>query len=484
MTDKLAWFTTAAQEAMAVSHTAAESMGHRQIAPGHLLIALWAVDGSASTTLRALPIKFTTVQQLVTAQYRNRYLSTIYSKTSLSEGAKKVLDFAIAEGSKRGYRKICTGHALLGLLQLRDVALDAFLERIDIGGDGLWRATLNTIKVYSGEADHVVSVNASTGGFLGRLSWAWRQFNGRPTSSSHPPSVQSGGAVPADLQSVVGALTEHEENAWLYDYNANKAERIGNTADAIDAYTTLIRLRPQSPLYYCKRGVVRLKTEQYELALEDLTKVIELTPKDCNAYLNRGIANYKMRRYDDALADFAEGYRLNPQNYDFLSLSGSCYVEQKHFDAALEKYAEIERLDPTYFCHYINRASLYMEAERRDLARAEQDLLEARRLDPNSATVFSSYAWWFYLKGDLVNTIKDAEKSIALDPARYSPYHTMACALRDQGKLAEALAAFKQARDRWPRHPSERFTPYYEETVAFIAAHDNDGQMGNQANAD
>ncbi|MBN2474425.1 MAG: tetratricopeptide repeat protein [Pirellulales bacterium] len=101
-------------------------------------------------------------------------------------------------------------------------------------------------------------------------------------------------------------------------------ERAVTLADCSEA----IRLDPQDPDAYRRRGVVHLREGGYQResgylavrrqrcfqdAIADFTTAIRLNPEDAGTYLWRGTAHKVLGRLERAAEDFSAAIRLNPQ---------------------------------------------------------------------------------------------------------------------------------------------------------------------------
>jgi tetratricopeptide (TPR) repeat protein len=92
-------------------------------------------------------------------------------------------------------------------------------------------------------------------------------------------------------------------------------EHIGRDSDATASYTTCIALTRDLPQFYYRRGMVYLRTKQYDEAAVDFTEALRQVeafsaPARADLYLERALAELALRRPDKALDDLnrAEQY--------------------------------------------------------------------------------------------------------------------------------------------------------------------------------
>ena len=86
----------------------------------------------------------------------------------------------------------------------------------------------------------------------------------------------------------------------------------GQNEESIPAFDLIIRIHPEMPRAYYYRGVAFLRSEQYDLAREDLEKSLELDPESGDTYLQRGLLHHDEGDEQAALDDFNTAIRLAP----------------------------------------------------------------------------------------------------------------------------------------------------------------------------
>jgi tetratricopeptide (TPR) repeat protein len=84
--------------------------------------------------------------------------------------------------------------------------------------------------------------------------------------------------------------------AALYCYSSCESQ-------AIEDFTTLIKLNPEADAYY-NRGVTYYQAKKYQSAIEDLDMVINLDGSNISAYYGRGNAKYQLQDKVGAFEDY------------------------------------------------------------------------------------------------------------------------------------------------------------------------------------
>ena len=153
-----------------------------------------------------------------------------------------------------------------------------------------------------------------------------------------------------ELQRLNYIIAWDDQNADAYYNRGWVYEQIGDPENAEKDYTTAIDIDNSNEDAYFNRGHLYIRSGEYEKAIQDFSEVITLNPESVDAYNNRGNAFFMLGETDSALFDYDTAIDLNPE-------------------------------DPEL---YQNRAVIY--SAKGDRKKAEQDLLEAVRLEDKFST--------------------------------------------------------------------------------------------------
>jgi len=140
------------------------------------------------------------------------------------------------------------------------------------------------------------------------------------------------------------ALTHHKRHMGYSgkdgDYESPELD------NAIDDFTSAIRLNPEDSIAYRRRGDTFCKLDKYDKALSDFEKVIDLAPQDPFAYLSRGNAYHGKKEYDNAISDFDEAVELKPDLAEAYGYRGRTYKALEKKKEAIKDYGKALSLDP------------------------------------------------------------------------------------------------------------------------------------------
>ena len=149
-----------------------------------------------------------------------------------------------------------------------------------------------------------------------------------------------------------------EARAWFSI--ANILQRTNKTTEAIDAFTEVIRLKPDEKTNltsaHFNRANARVLLGHFNAAIADYDKAIDLDDTLPDAYHNRGSAKAELGRFREAIADYDEAIRLQPNNPIFFENRGTARNSLKHYKTAIRDFNDAIRLQPGYAEAYYKRA--------------------------------------------------------------------------------------------------------------------------------
>lgn len=162
------------------------------------------------------------------------------------------------------------------------------------------------------------------------------------------------------------------------------------------------------------QGVLLLKQDKYQEAVDTFTQLILMAPDNPDAYKNRGVAYMKLNQYDLAIADFERTKEIMPDLKGLYSNLGVAWYYKADYPRAIENYDKEISLSPDNHFAWFNRA--ICRAELNETGKSLADINQTLKLSPE-----------FYLalclKGDLhvkLNQPQEArqayERAIEIEP--------------------------------------------------------------------
>lgn len=125
--------------------------------------------------------------------------------------------------------------------------------------------------------------------------------------------------------------------------------------EAIAEYDEAIRLEPQLPVAYYKRGWTYEHIGRCHSAIQDYTEAIRLDPNDFVTYNSRGRTYFHMDQPYRAIQDFDDSIRLHPAAAIYVN-RGDVYLEVGQWELGIRDYDAAIGLDPSHPRAYAGRA--------------------------------------------------------------------------------------------------------------------------------
>ncbi|MGH7320499.1 MAG: tetratricopeptide repeat protein [Candidatus Rokuibacteriota bacterium] len=142
--------------------------------------------------------------------------------------------------------------------------------------------------------------------------------------------------------------TRKAPDTWLPHYALGDALRTrGACAEAIPAYQTARRLRPQEPLVYANLGACLIEVRQFAAADEVLSSALRIDPRSVRAHNNRGVLALLTGNPDEARRHFLEALAHDPRHVSARQNLAALYETTFASPAdALRLCQEIQRIAP------------------------------------------------------------------------------------------------------------------------------------------
>ena len=198
--------------------------------------------------------------------------------------------------------------------------------------------------------------------------------------------------------------------------------------NAIDAYSTAIRLDDKYKNAYFKRGIAYYHIKEYQKAIDDFSETIRLDDKDEMMYYNRGTAYIYIEEYQKAIEDLNKAIRINDKYVHAYHNRGSAYANIKEYQKAIDDFSEIIRLDDKYINAYLNRGITYIDIE--EYQKAIEDLNKAIRLDDKCADAYHERGRAYIFIEEYQKAIDDVSEAIRLDNIFVLGYNSRGYAYR------------------------------------------------------
>ena len=148
-------------------------------------------------------------------------------------------------------------------------------------------------------------------------------------------------------------------------------------------------------------------------------KCREIFPEELNFHNSLGMAYYLKKDFTSAAEIYKDAIQATPDyNAPFLSYLygqlGDTYFRMKETDNAFKAYEEALKYNDKNIL-VLNNYAYYLSLLKKDLSKAERMSALTIKMEPDNATYIDTYAWIFFIQGNLVLAKIYIEQAIAKD---------------------------------------------------------------------
>jgi tetratricopeptide (TPR) repeat protein len=219
---------------------------------------------------------------------------------------------------------------------------------------------------------------------------------------------------------------------------------------ALADFDRALEIRPFNASLHLHRSRVRLAKKDLNGAISDLNEAIALDSGPSEFWCARGMLWTRVQEYEKAIADLNEALKRDQGNVSALVARARAEECTGAVDRALGDYDEALKRAPENASAYESRALLWEHKGEHRRAIADYD--QALRLKPENAR---AYHWrgdaWSALK-EYDRAIEDYDRSLAIAPADAWVYHSRGRTFERSRLYAKALADYERASELDPNY--------------------------------
>jgi tetratricopeptide (TPR) repeat protein len=219
------------------------------------------------------------------------------------------------------------------------------------------------------------------------------------------PKKKDGSTTAAPEKQDAAPATASEKS--LFD-KADAAVDAGDLKEAIEIYSQIVSINPHNADALANRGMIRFYKKEYIEAVADANEAIKYSPKWAYPHYLRGRCSLSLYNYKKAVTDFTRCLQLQDLKNAYL-YRGQANFKLKEYSASLA------------------------------------DLNQAINKDEKNWDAYYWRYWVYSTVKDLESARQDAEMLVKLQPKWGDSFRCLAYINEDQGKVPEAIIAYKQA---------------------------------------
>jgi len=142
----------------------------------------------------------------------------------------------------------------------------------------------------------------------------------------------------------VPPLDSQDADEWLKIGNAHAS--LGQLDEALAAYQTALKIRPDKPAALTNVGVVYYQQGRFDDAVQQLQKALEIDPQDAETQYMLGATYVQQQKLDEAEKSFSTAIELKPDLAAAYTGLGNVQLARKNVDEAVKTLQEATALQP------------------------------------------------------------------------------------------------------------------------------------------
>ncbi len=237
-------------------------------------------------------------------------------------------------------------------------------------------------------------------------------------------------------------LKANPENPQAHGFLGNALKQQGQLDRAAEHYRKAIELEPGKPSARGMLGVILAERGEKDEALSLLREACELAPANYTAQVNLGVNCEQLGRHAEAVESYRRAVELDPKSVVAHVYLASSLVRDKRPDEAVVSFDRAIALNPDDFAAHNNLGILLLEQGR--IEEAVPHLLRAAELNPEAGP-YESLGDALRQSGKLDEAVFYYDKALLQHPDRSQPHANRAACLGTLGKLSDAIEGFRRA---------------------------------------
>jgi Tfp pilus assembly protein PilF len=157
-------------------------------------------------------------------------------------------------------------------------------------------------------------------------------------------------------------------------------------ADAIQAFSEVVKSRPDYADGYTNIGLTNISWEKYGSARASLEKALELSPNNARALYYMARVEREAGHTQEEVADLQKVVAQYPQSRDARRELGVTYYHLQKPEEARAQFEALQAIDPDDATAHYNLALLYSRLGMTDKAAQQAALFATKKVDPNAPT--------------------------------------------------------------------------------------------------
>ena len=226
----------------------------------------------------------------------------------------------------------------------------------------------------------------------------------------------------------------------------------GKYKEAAIQFTNATQIDPNFADAHYQLAQTALKTQNWNVAYQELDKTVQLQPDNLQAHLD--LANLLIigREYQQAQEHIDAVFAKDPRNAQAHSVEANLKDRQNDTNGALQEMQKAIELGPDRWESYLNLALLQVKMNLAD--EAEKSFKKAISVNPQATSAELALGYFYQQRGRASEAEQTFRHAMQVDAKNSEPRAALARLYMSQGKKAEAEQLLKQAKTDLPDNPA------------------------------
>lgn len=215
---------------------------------------------------------------------------------------------------------------------------------------------------------------------------------------------------------------------------------------SITLWNDVLKKYPDNELAQEHKVVSYLDINNLAVAEKEVQYLLSIAPNKASSYNMYGYILSLQGKFSDAVIAYDKGLFIDSSSYNLHLNKGFSLYKMENYTEALKHYSKAIKIDSSKTELYINRGILYSNNLMR-YHEAINDFEKAAILNPDNLNVFVNLGVTCFKLNDYVNSIKNLDYVISVDPKNGSAYLIRSYSNKGKGDFSAALSDAINARN-------------------------------------
>jgi len=236
----------------------------------------------------------------------------------------------------------------------------------------------------------------------------------------------------------------------LYYGLGDSLDKRDRTAEAIEAYSKAISLRPDYVEAHHNVGLLLADQGKFEEAIAHYNAALETDPESADLHDDLGLALSKLGKTQEAIGHFNEAIRINPKSASAHDNLGTAFYGLGRMDEAIEHYSRAIELKPDDPVPHNNLGNIFAIQGQPEKAIEHYEI--SLNFKPDDPETLNNMANALAALNRFAQATERYKQALKAAPNDAGIYCNLGICLKQQGRIDEAIEALNKALAIDPQH--------------------------------